>query len=159
MNCRWGSYQPWSECTKTCGGGTRESIREVEQKEEHGGLPCVGSAKRIVACNKETCPGDTFVSADLKYIHMLNIKIHLGIINCSTFSSITFLFIVDCEWGEFGEWGGCSQTCGEGIQTRTRSVKRFAKFGGILCTGYSTESKPCNLQKCPGKVCYGNGYM
>ena len=72
MNCRWGSYQPWSECTKTCGGGTRESIREVEQKEEHGGLPCVGSAKRIVACNKETCPGDTFVSADLKYIHMLD---------------------------------------------------------------------------------------
>merc|ERR1711881_820051 len=47
------------------------------------------------------------------------------------------------------EWGGCSQTCGEGIQTRTRQMVQWAKFGGILCTGYSTESRPCNLEECP----------
>ena len=59
---------------------------------------------------------------------------------------------VDCEWGEFGEWGGCTQTCGEGIQTRTRPVKKLARFGGQLCTGYSTESKSCKLQACPGEI-------
>ena len=61
-------------------------------------------------------------------------------------------FSVDCKWGDFGEWGGCTQTCGEGIQTRTRKRIQVARFGGILCAGYSTESKACNVQDCPGKV-------
>ena len=62
------------------------------------------------------------------------------------------IILVDCKWGDFGEWGGCTQTCGEGIQTRTRKRIQFARFGGILCSGYSTESKACNTQDCPGNV-------
>ena len=77
-------------------------------------------------------------------------------LNCSNSTSIFNIFSlhnpkVDCEWGAFGEWGGCTQTCGEGIQTRTRTMVKVARFGGQLCTGYSTESKSCNLQLCPGK--------
>merc|ERR1712226_1452024 len=90
VDCRWSAWGTWTECTKTCGGGTRQGVRKIELEAKNGGVPCTGSTKRTVACNTQSCP-------------------------------------VDCKWGEFGEWGGCTQTCGEGIQTRTRKMIKFAK--------------------------------
>jgi hypothetical protein len=61
VDCRWGNYATWSECTKTCGGGTRFTTRKIEKEAEHGGLPCVGGEIRTVACNKDSCPGKKLI--------------------------------------------------------------------------------------------------
>ena len=61
VDCRWSSYGVWSECTKTCGGGTRESVRRIEQEAANGGVPCVGEAKRTMECNTEACPGEKII--------------------------------------------------------------------------------------------------
>nr|XP_014285028.2 spondin-1 [Halyomorpha halys] len=39
----------------------------------------------------------------------------------------------DCKVGEWGEWGGCSSSCGVGEMVRTRAVLRPARRGGTPC--------------------------
>ena len=58
--------------------------------------------------------------------------------------------LVDCAWGDFGEWTECSATCGTGTQTRTRTEATAAAHGGTACAGDSSESQDCNTQDCPG---------
>jgi len=50
---------------------------------------------------------------------------------------------VDCEWGSWSEYSLCSNSCGRGEMTRTRSVIKKAKYGG-RCTGKSTDTDICN---------------
>ena len=61
------------------------------------------------------------------------------------------IFLVDCEWDEFGAWSTCTETCGGGEQSRTRKVKTKAAFGGTACLGNATETQACNENACPGR--------
>ena len=58
---------------------------------------------------------------------------------------------VDCEWGQF-EIGECSQTCGGGMRTNTRSHIVTAEHGGVECLGPDAVNETCNIQECPGKT-------
>lgn len=49
----------------------------------------------------------------------------------------------DYEEDEWSDWSPCSSTCGHGTQKRVRSC-------GYACT--ATESRTCELQRCPGEV-------
>ena len=67
---------------------------------------------------------------------------------------------VDCVGDEWTH-GECSTTCGSGYRLNTR-VKLVEEANGGSCTGQSTETEECNLQKCPGiiqnqKSLYENG--
>ena len=46
----------WTDCTKTCGTGTRNRSMIVEA--ENGGQPCEGLSE---TCNPEPCPGKYFL--------------------------------------------------------------------------------------------------
>ena len=63
---------------------------------------------------------------------------------------IEFL-IVNCLWNEFGAWSNCTEACDGGTQTRVRTIKQEAAYGGLSCSGYATESKNCNEQPCQRK--------
>ena len=56
---------------------------------------------------------------------------------------------IHCEWHE---WviGTCSEECGTGTRTNTRTKKVVEKNGGT-CTGQPTETETCKLKECPGK--------
>ncbi len=56
---------------------------------------------------------------------------------------------IDCMWDDWGSWGECSQSCGSGSQSRSRSEARSAANGGAACDGDITESQECNTQQCP----------
>ena len=56
---------------------------------------------------------------------------------------------IDCEWNEYGQWSECSRTCGDGLQTRNRTIKTLAANGGAECTGFSTDYEVCNVMVCP----------
>jgi len=65
------------------------------------------------------------------------------------------------EWNKWGEWSGCSQTCGSGVMSRRRYC-----LNGSGCPGEPQEKKTCNTVECPregvqkkgdsGKVCKDN---
>ena len=58
----------WTDCTKTCGTGTRSRSVVVEAK--HGGQPCEGLSE---TCNPEPCPGKYFpikIVFKVKFFHI-----------------------------------------------------------------------------------------
>ncbi|XP_071088487.1 uncharacterized protein [Haliotis cracherodii] len=51
---------------------------------------------------------------------------------------------VDGFWSDWGAWGDCSQDCGEGMQTRTRSCDAPAPaFDGQPCAGDNNDTQLC----------------
>ena len=61
----------------------------------------------------------------------------------------SYHLVIDCVWGDFGNWTECSVTCGTGLQTRARTIETPAGNGGAACTGEATESRNCNTHPCP----------
>lgn len=51
------AWQPWSECSKACGGGTQSRTRAVEKNPENGGLSCPVPEDRRT-CNTGSCDQD-----------------------------------------------------------------------------------------------------
>lgn len=55
----WGSWSPWGECSRTCGGGVQFSFRECnEPVPQNGGKYCEGQRKRYRSCNTQDCPNN-----------------------------------------------------------------------------------------------------
>ncbi len=55
---------------------------------------------------------------------------------------------IDCEVSAWSEWSECSEECGGGIRTRTRTVITPPENGGQEC-GALKETQACNEQPCP----------
>ena len=60
---------------------------------------------------------------------------------------LAFLFAIGFE--DWTPWNGCSVSCGEGTQDRSREEALSAEFGGAACNGSSREWKACDLELCP----------
>nr|WDU65934.1 putative metalloprotease Tcis_Metallo_20_Partial [Tityus cisandinus] len=57
INGEWGSWSPWSECSRTCGAGAMHSDRHCDNPMPgNGGQYCIGERKRYRICKTEPCP-------------------------------------------------------------------------------------------------------
>ena len=54
-NCEWNGWKI-SECSKTCGGGTRTKSRSKKKEESNGGV-CTGESILNEKCKTQKCPG------------------------------------------------------------------------------------------------------
>jgi len=54
---RMGHWEPWSGCSRACGGGTRSRHRPVLQEAQHGGLPTAETMQEQL-CNTQACDQD-----------------------------------------------------------------------------------------------------
>ncbi|XP_032068208.1 A disintegrin and metalloproteinase with thrombospondin motifs 10 [Thamnophis elegans] len=53
----WGTWSPWGECSRTCGGGVSSSTRYCDSpRPTIGGRYCLGERKRYRSCNIDDCP-------------------------------------------------------------------------------------------------------
>ncbi|XP_072537431.1 A disintegrin and metalloproteinase with thrombospondin motifs 10 isoform X1 [Salminus brasiliensis] len=91
---QWGTWSPWEDCSRTCGGGVSSSIRHCDSpRPTIGGRFCLGERKRFRSCNIEECPPG---SQDFREIQ------------CSDFDSVPFR-------GKFYTWrpyrGGGVKSC------------------------------------------------
>ena len=56
-HCKWSSWGRWSECSKSCGGGSQEKRRTVATTAKYGGRECQGRSSRTRSCKTQPCPG------------------------------------------------------------------------------------------------------
>lgn len=55
VNYSWKGWREWSDCSKTCGGGTRARSRKCNPP-QNGGYPCPSSKDvETESCNEEAC--------------------------------------------------------------------------------------------------------
>ena len=66
-------------------------------------------------------------------------------------------FVVDGQWGDWGPWQRCSETCGEGTKERYRRCDQpRAQYGGRECVGSETQRTSCKNRDCAGN---GAGHL
>ncbi|XP_068441931.1 A disintegrin and metalloproteinase with thrombospondin motifs 15-like [Clinocottus analis] len=57
---------------------------------------------------------------------------------------------VDGRWGKWGPFGGCSRSCGGGVQLAKRECDNpVPENGGKYCYGLRVKYRSCNLNTCP----------
>ena len=60
VNCVWGSWQTWTSCTVTCGGGFQVRTRNIDTHEENSGTACSGASSELQGCNSAGCVSGIF---------------------------------------------------------------------------------------------------
>ena len=150
----WIAWEPWTTCSTTCGGGTRERIRECPV----GG--CEGDPVESEPCNDEKpCPLWSVWSRPTPCSKTCGGGIRLETRHClyasnqhcaEVFNSTTFIREEQCNtqkcpiWSEWGYYSECSKTCGNGVKKRKRNC-----LYGDNCEGEAEQSTFCNDELCP----------
>lgn len=168
IDCIWGEWTEWNECTVECGGGARSRTRDIQQCANKVGKPCSAeSAVQMEACNEDVCGSKDCIWAPwsdwaactctgLRERHR-SVAEHSssGGKVCSGAKVITESCHSDCEqaprncvMGDWEEWSRCSAECGGGERHRRREVAKDEARDGRPCNGYLKEIKACNENPC-----------
>merc|ERR1712038_843245 len=65
VDCQWGPYGEWSNCTKDCGGGEKTRTRNEATPASNGGQECEGNSTETETCNQEECPSESTSCVEL----------------------------------------------------------------------------------------------
>ncbi|XP_063681670.1 uncharacterized protein LOC134816658 [Bolinopsis microptera] len=158
----WSDWEDWSGCRDDC-GGTRERTRTCTAP-SNGGAQCVGDATESEACDVHACKACTIPEAPVEN-RVLDPssggKHSSAAIKISCFGKPAIYSycrdgvwdpeLVCPGWSDYGEWSGCSATCGTGTRARIRICTNPAPVHiGLDCPeAGNTESEDCNQQDCP----------
>nr|XP_039268100.1 A disintegrin and metalloproteinase with thrombospondin motifs adt-1-like [Styela clava] len=153
----FGKWSNWESCDVTCGGGLSQRRRSCE----NGKIGEIGCEKDKESeqqkCNTQLCPEFTSWSDFTKCSVTCGGGTQkatrtckngrVGQEGCIGDTTKTRKCGEDECIGNFGTWSvwtKCSETCGNGIRTRSRSCE-----GGTKCIGKSQESEDCKVKECP----------
>ncbi|XP_021376110.1 coadhesin-like [Mizuhopecten yessoensis] len=167
INGIWSSWQSWSDCSTTCGGGIKNRTRICDNPApEHFGLDCDGHCFESSSCGEGTCPPsgvwgtwtewtDCSASCGEGVSGRTRICDNSTGIECiGTKSETKGCQIWKC-YDSWGDWSACSFTCGSGIRTRNRTCD--GEFTGEKCglnTTMFRDVKSCvNPESCQESFC------
>ncbi|XP_069104021.1 coadhesin-like isoform X2 [Argopecten irradians] len=166
VNGNWSEWNPWTDCSESCGNGTRNRNRICDYPPPaFGGNDCVGFNSEEELCMLQYCPINgnwsnwenwsgcsTTCGGGIRNRtrHCDNPTPQHSGQDCEGINSETSSCAEDtCPppgiWGMWSEWNDCSKTCGEGVSTRTRPCDDSA---GGECIGADTETQTCQDLKC-----------
>mmetsp|Transcript_26237 Transcript_26237/g.55659 ORF Transcript_26237/g.55659 Transcript_26237/m.55659 type:complete len:1597 (+) Transcript_26237:60-4850(+) len=148
IDCLLSEWASWSTCTATCGGGQHTRIREIAQPASNGGMPCEGSLSEVKECARNECHGPAPVDCAYgdwqdwgacskcsgEMVRYRNIKTYSehGGKKCEYLDTEEAAKCprschekLYCTWNDWGSWGKCTATCGEGGK---RHRKRYLEL-------------------------------
>jgi hemicentin len=141
---RWSPWQPWSECSQSCGRGMNMRQRLCTQPSpQHGGFDCQGNSTDTKQCNTQDCPpvngqwsswlnwGACSVTCgggtQIRVRSCTNPLPQWGGKTCQgQRGELQACNLRQCppvhgNWSAWTPWTSCSRTCGLGVQSRMRS--------------------------------------
>nr|XP_019942000.1 PREDICTED: A disintegrin and metalloproteinase with thrombospondin motifs 9 [Paralichthys olivaceus] len=163
-------YSPWSECSKSCGGGTRRRGAVCRKAAEAGGdeSKCSQRDKLTVQpCNEFLCPqwktgdwSECLVTCGKGYKHRQTWcqfgedRLDDRFCGLSKPESVQTCQQQECASWQVGPWGQCTTSCGPGYQMR--AVKCVVgSYGAVMddteCNAATrpTDTQDCELAQCP----------
>ncbi|XP_062570988.1 hemicentin-1-like isoform X1 [Saccostrea cucullata] len=164
----WGQWNHWTSCSQSCGGGVRSRLRRCDSPAPvYGGSACSGRAAQRDYCNPEPCPvhgnwagweswGACSVSCGVglqkRFRTCSNPAPSINGRPCIGSGEDSQQCNrpqcpVDGEWGGWGAWSPCSQTCGAGYRERRRAC-HTPRYGGRFCVGDDIQRDLCSLTPC-----------
>jgi len=123
VNCEFGNWGEWSDCTGSCDGVKRRE-RRIQKYGEGEGDWCIGALKELSPCNPG--PHESVPTA------------------CGAVPP------VDCEVGNWSSWSNCSSKCGAGVHSKKRRIITYPKHGGKACPAMLSMVKQCHVKSCDG---------
>lgn len=170
LDCKYGLWDAWSSCSRSCDGGQKSRTRDVAQYAASGGKACdTGVLAEIIGCGAAPC--SPWTPSDCRWTDWADWR------QCSTSCghgqkfrprSIASLATnkgrtckglyedyqdcnlapchkpaSDCKFLEWTSWSQCLDTCG-GNKERTRQIGAFAAGGGATpCQGPLRQTTAC----------------
>lgn len=167
VDCVMGKWSSWSQCTRSCGVGTHLRTRAIKVERQNGGRMC-GAAEQKKDCSMQACPVDCVLTqwgmwssctktCGRAGIRVRTRKIYVQPSRGGKLCENKFLeqkgcnrnpCPIDCKVSNWGKWGKCTQACGGGKKTRTRTILTHARHNGWVCPP-TTMDDECNTQTCP----------
>ncbi|XP_074628437.1 uncharacterized protein LOC141886246 isoform X3 [Acropora palmata] len=175
-----GDYGPWSvfsECTVSCGNGTRTRKRNCTNPQpKHGGRECskLGSSVDIQPCNVKNCPINGVYTEWTEFSKCTKScgngtqrrtrscskpEPQYDGANCSSLGRPievqkcnTHHCPIDGGYTQWTKFTDCSRTCGPGKKTRWRNCSNpQPRYGGRNCShlGDPVQVEVCVLRHCP----------
>ncbi|XP_056190274.1 LOW QUALITY PROTEIN: SCO-spondin-like [Falco biarmicus] len=119
----FGPWSPWTPCSGTC---TRPEAPATKSRSRACGRAggCRGASVQQLACNLPHCAAPQCRDE-----------------TCAS---------RDCQWMPWGPWGGCSRSCGGGLQLRLRAYSPPGP-GGRWCPvmlSANAQRRACGLRPC-----------
>lgn len=170
----WSVWSAFGACSATCGGGTQDRSRScTNPAPAMGGADCVGASSESQACNEQACAGpvdggwsawsafgtcteDCGGGTQDRTRTCDNPPPANGGADCvgddiesSVCNEQACPEPIDGGWSDWGDFGDCSVSCGDGVVTRNRTCTNPAPAnGGADCAGLSEETQACNEGEC-----------
>ncbi|XP_076007425.1 hemicentin-1 [Genypterus blacodes] len=86
----WGSWQPWGECSASCGGGQRTRARLCNSPSpSNGGRQCPGDSSQLSRCSNQACPGGPQKARGSIIGNINDIEFGIAILNATISDSTT----------------------------------------------------------------------
>lgn len=170
QDCEVSSWTP-GECSKQCGGGTQQLVRQVVVPDDKGAA-CPPLSLQL-KCNTHECPVDckigewsgwTSCSAKCgggikQRLRRVKQRAAHGGKLCGAETESTGCGMEacdkDCGLAQWSGWSECSRACGGGFQQRGRRVLTSATGLGRCPADdseYRLQYKRCNPKKCEAKA-------
>jgi len=168
VDCVWDSWVDWSVCQFSCGGGESVRTRKVKIMAHGDGAACDTNDRETRVCNKNPCPldcmwdewspwgvcsvtcgpGTKTKTRDKKQYQQYGGATCVGHWSLAT-PCEERVCAVDCKWGDWGDWEGCSKSCGVGASSRYRTKAQVKNMYGKECVGDNFQTEKCGMNACP----------
>ena len=160
QDCKMSTWSMWTQCSKTCGGGTQRRFRMRKVAPKSGGKAC-GAFMDERQCQKQLCPVDCEYTSwgawapvkgqgtEMKRTRTVTRHDSHGGRECPT-TWQTRQFSELCQNRvQFSAWTDCTKSCGSGYRYRYREVHVCSHQAVLKYKLRHRQGERCNTQECP----------